>query len=105
LSELPAALHRIGGGIVRTRSITCIATASPVNLGMKSGLQPCIGCGFQAVWAVTADPSGFRSCGAALVSIGASAGSQTTIFVSGRSLARTRATPFSVPPVPNPVTQ
>ena len=50
-------------------------------------------------------PSGLRCCGAPLVSIGASSGSQTMILVSGRSLARTRATPFSVPPVPNPVTQ
>ena len=42
---------------------------------------------------------------AVLVSIGASSGSQRTILVSGRSLASTRATPLSVPPVPNPVTQ
>ena len=39
------------------------------------------------------------------LSIGASAGSQTTILVSGRSLASTRDTPFRVPPVPKPVTQ
>jgi hypothetical protein len=51
------------------------------------------------------EPSTFLSCLIPLLSIGASSGSQTMIFVSGLSLARTRATPFSVPPVPNPVTQ
>ena len=85
--------------------MTPMLTASPVNLGMKSGLQPCIGCGLNAGWPVAGEPSAFRSCFTPLVSIGASSGSQTMIFVSGRSLARTRATPFSVPPVPNPVTQ
>src|SRR5579863_7790150 len=49
-----------------------------------------------------ADPSPFRSCTSSLESIGASSGSQTTIFISGCSLASTRATPFSVHPVPNP---
>ena len=51
------------------------------------------------------DPSAFRSCGVPLASMGASAGSQTTIFVSGRSARRTRPTPFNVPPVPKPVTK
>ena len=87
------------------RLITPMSTASPVSFGMKSGLQPCIGCGFNAGLALAGEPSGLRSCGVPLVSIGASSGSQTTIFVSGRSLASTRATPFSVPPVPKPVTQ
>ena len=40
-----------------------------------------------------------------LVSIGASAGSHTTILVRGLSFASTRATPFSVPPVPKPLTK
>ena len=71
--------------------------SSPASFAMKSGLQPCIGCGFQLGCGALADPSSFRSCSIPLESIGASSGSQTTIFVSGRSLASTRATPFSVP--------
>ena len=63
-------------------------------LGAKVILTPAAG-----------DPSSRRGCGSPLVSIGASAGSLTTIFVSGRSFASTRPTPLSVPPVPNPVTQ
>ena len=55
--------------------------------------------------AAFADPSACAPASTPLDSIGASSGSQTTIFVSGRSFASTRATPFSVPPVPNPVTQ
>ena len=58
------------------------------------------------VLAETYDPRiAQRAWGDFDVSMGASAGSHTTIRVSGRSLRRTRATPFSVPPVPNPVTQ
>ena len=30
------------------RSMTFVATASPVSFGMKSGVQPCIGCGLKA---------------------------------------------------------
>ena len=82
-----------------------MSTASPVIFGMKSGLQPCIGCGLNAALGLEGDPSGLRACVEPLESIGASLGSQTMIFVSGRSFASTRATPFSVPPVPNPVTQ
>ena len=88
-----------------TRSTKPIATASAVSFGMKSGLQPCNGCGFHEGWLAVGEPSSRRGCSAPLVSIGASAGSQTTIFVSGRSFSSTRATPLSVPPVPNPVTQ
>jgi hypothetical protein len=87
------------------RSITPRSTASPVIFGMKSGLQPCIGCGFHTGFATAGEPSAFRSCFVPLDSIGASAGSHTTIFVSGISFASTRATPLSVPPVPKPVTQ
>ena len=72
---------------------------------MKSGLQPCIGCGFHAGWLPAGEPSALRACSEPSVSIGASSGSQTTILVSGRSLRSTRATPLSVPPVPKPVTQ
>ena len=100
-------LHFMASGpaIVMMRLITPMSTASPVIFGMKSGLQPCIGCGLNAALGLAGDPSGLRSCVEPLESIGASLGSQTMIFVSGRSFASTRATPFSVPPVPNPVTQ
>ncbi len=50
-------------------------------------------------------PSGLLGCGWPLETMGAASGSQTTILVSGRFSARTRATPLSVPPVPKPVTQ
>src|SRR5262249_43120781 len=83
-------LHFMASGpaMVRIRLITPISTASPVIFGMKSGLQPCIGCGLNAGLGLAGEPSGLRSCLALLESIGASAGSHTTIFVSGRSLAK-----------------
>src|SRR5664279_2085175 len=67
--------------------ITPVSTASAVIFGMKSGDQPCIGCGLKAALGLAGEPSGLRSCGLLLVSIGASAGSQTTILVLGISLA------------------
>ena len=80
--------------------MTFMSTASAVSLGMKSGVQPCMGCGLNAGWAADAEPSGLRCCGVPLPRSCASAGSQTTIFVSGRSFAKTRDTPLRVPPVP-----
>ena len=73
-----------------------------IRLGPTSGFITALQVGFM-IWL------GYV-CGRALgwtplESNGASCGSQTTILVSGRSLARTRATPFRVPPVPYPVTQ
>ena len=67
---------------------------------MKSGAQPCIGCGLNAGCAAAGEPSALRCLRLPLVSIDASVGSQTTILVFGISFASTRATPFSVPPVP-----
>ena len=58
------------------------------------GLVTVVGCGADGV------PSGLRACSRPDPSNWASVGSQTTIFVSGRSFASTRPTPFSVPPVP-----
>jgi hypothetical protein len=57
-------LHRIASapGIVMMRSITFMSTASPVSFGMKSGLQPCIGCGLKAGCGAAGVPSGLRSC-------------------------------------------
>ncbi len=91
--------------MVMMRSMTPASTASAVIFGMKSGLQPCIGCGLKAALAAAGEPSGLRGCGDLVDSMGASAGSHTTILVSGRSLRSTRETPVSVPPVPKPVTQ
>ncbi len=51
------------------------------------------------------EPSALRDWGMPLASTGALSGSHTTILVAGDSFFSTRATPFSVPPVPAPVTQ
>ena len=59
------------------RSITFMSTASAVSFGMKSGVQPCIGCGLKAGWAADGEPSGLRSCVIPLAISGASSGSQT----------------------------
>ena len=63
-----------------------MATASPVSFGMKSGVQPCIGCGLKAGCGADGVPSALRACSMPLPSSCASCGSQTTILVSGRSL-------------------
>src|SRR5450631_3185644 len=63
-------------------------------------LAPCIGCDLNVGCGAAGVPSEFRDCTMPLAKSRASSGSQTIIFVSGRSLASTRATPFSVPPVP-----
>ncbi len=46
-------LHRSASALAisRMRSITPVSTASLVSFGMKSGVQPCIGCGLNAGWA------------------------------------------------------
>ena len=67
---------------------------------MKSGVQPCIGCGLKLGCGAEGEPSASRFCSIPDSSSGASAGSQTMIFVSGRSFLNTRPTPFNVPPVP-----
>ena len=85
--------------------ISFIETASSVSLGMKSGAQPCITCGRKFGWLAEGEPSATRGYGMPLLSIGRLSGSQTMIFVFGLFSASTRATPFNVPPVPNPVTQ
>src|ERR1700687_5042671 len=76
-------LHLRASGLAmrKTWLMALEATASPVSLAMKSGLQPCVGCRFQLGWPDFAEPSGLRSCSTPLESIGASSGSQTTIFV------------------------
>ena len=67
---------------------------------MKSGVQPWIGCGLNAEWLPAGASSAARSWATPLPSSCAIAGSLRTIFVSGRSLRSTRATPVTVPPVP-----
>ncbi len=86
-------------------SIILASTASSVSFGMKSGLQPCIKCGRNNGWLSAGVPSSSRSWGMPLPSMGELSGSQTMIFVSGLFSLSTRDTPFSVPPVPKPVTQ
>ena len=83
------------------RSISPAATASWVSFGMKSGAQPCTMCGRKLGW-LSVSHSG---CGISLPSSGELSGSHTTTLVCGLSCFSTRATPFSVPPVPKPVTQ
>src|SRR5450631_2140420 len=80
-------LQRMASGpaIGRMRSMTFIATASSVSLGIKSGVQPCIGCGLNVGCGAAGVPSEFRDCAMPLANSYASSGSQTTIFVSGRS--------------------
>ena len=67
---------------------------------MKSGVHPWIGCGVKAEWLTAGEWSAPRCCTTPLPSSGAIDGSLNTIFVSGRSLRSTRATPVTVPPVP-----
>ena len=86
-------------------SIVSAVAASSVSFGMKSGLQPCMRWGRNSGWLSTGLPSLSRSCGMPLPSVCELSGSHTTIRVSGRASLSTRDTPFSVPPVPNPVTQ
>ena len=49
-----------GAGIVMMRSTYFAAIASPVSFGMKSGLQPWIGCGFHEAgdwdWRLATEP-------------------------------------------------
>src|SRR3979411_65222 len=85
-----------------------VSTASWASLGMKSGLQPCWGCGVQEGWLAEGEPagllgwgveegwlaegepSGLLGCGRPLETMGAASGSQRMILVSGRFSARTR---------------
>ena len=92
---------RVGVGNGMIRLMTFMSTASPVSFGMKSG-RPAL----HRMRLEGRDGRRRRTVGVALLRrrrCRASArrrGSQTTILVSGRSLASTRATPLSVPPVP-----
>ena len=69
---------------------------------MKSGVQPWIGCGCQSPWLAAGACSAPRSCGTPPPTSWALAGSLRMILVSGRSRRSTRATPVTVPPVPQP---
>ena len=90
LREILAALHRLGcgdGELVDQVHVDRVAG----ELGHGRGPSPASGAA-STPDAFTGEPSALRSCCAApAVSIGASAGSQTTILVSGRSFWRTRA--------------
>ncbi len=95
-------LQRIASApaIASRSSNRCSSMASPVIQGMKSGVQPCMGWGFQAGCLAAGAWSGLRACGWPEPISWASAGSQTTIRVLGLSLRSTRPTPVRVPPVP-----
>ena len=88
-----------------TLSIHFASTASSVSFGIKSGLHPCIKCGRKFGWLPAGLPCKSRGWGIPLPRICELSGSQTMILVSGLFSASTRATPFSVPPVPYPVTK
>jgi hypothetical protein len=98
LCQVAAATQCIGVGDARDLVDDSQTTTSPVGFGMKSGVQPRVGCVLTAGWAIVGEPSFLRYCCVQLVSNGASKGSLTTILVSGRSFASTRATPLRVPP-------
>ncbi len=86
--------------IGRRSSKNFLSMASCSTSGMKSGVQPWIGCGSKAGWLTAGEPSAPRSCALPLPTSWALAGSDRMILVSGRSLRSTRATPVTVPPVP-----
>jgi hypothetical protein len=79
-------------------------TAHSVRREMKSGAQPCIGCGLNCGWLV-GTPAASRACGMPLASTGAISGSAATMRTHGSAFFSARATPSSVPPVPKPVTK
>ena len=105
LGELAAAMHRVSVGN-RQNTIDYVHSHRITRqLRNKIGAPPLHRMRLPGGVGRRGRPVRLPLLRARLVSTGASAGSQTTIFVSGRSLARTRATPFRVPPVPKPVTQ
>src|ERR1700722_6554542 len=55
-----------GPAIRSTLCSTWVSTTSPSNLGMKSGAQPCMGCGLNAGCATAGEPSALRCCGSPL---------------------------------------
>lgn len=85
--------------------------ASSRTLGMKSGVQPWIGCAANAGWLVAGEPSALRSCrsvgGHTLferrtvlmpeASKPAASGSASTIFTSGMASLRAFPAPWKVP--------
>ena len=89
LRQILAALQRVRAGDAQDLMRSCRCRPHRrVSFGMKSGAQPCIGCGLNAGCAVAGEPSGLRCWPSPLLSIAASAGSQTTILVFGISLAQ-----------------
>ena len=85
---------------MRLAAVTCSASR-----GMKSGDQPCIRCGRERGWLPLRIRRRCRACAMPLASMAELSGSQTMICVCGLFSFSTRDTPFSVPPVPKPVTQ
>src|SRR5438552_17431026 len=77
-------LQRMASGLVTRRTLwmRLVLIASSASLGMKSGLQPCWGCGVQEGWLVEGEPSGLLAgWGMPLETMGAASGSQRIILV------------------------
>ena len=77
-----------------------MSSASCSTHGMKSGVQPWIGCGWNAGWLSVGWCAALRPFTSPEPTSAALAGSDSTIFTSGRSRRSTRPTPDTVPPVP-----
>ena len=86
-------------------SIRPASTACSVSVEMKSGAQPCMRCGRNRGWLPAGPPAVSRACGMPLPSTCELSGSAATMRVPGRERFSSLATPFSVPPVPKPVTK
>ena len=76
------------------------SSASSRTFGMKSGVQPWIGCGLKAGCEEAGEPSSLRSCAVPETSRPASAGSASTILSSGHFSLSFLPAPWKVPPVP-----
>ena len=104
--ELARQPHRLAAIHRHTRSTSFCATASSVSFGMKSGLQPCIRCGRKFGWLAAGEPSAsarLRDAAAEHLRIVRLA--HDHLGVRARLRAARAPTPFSVPPVPKPVTK
>mmetsp|Transcript_42538 Transcript_42538/g.134191 ORF Transcript_42538/g.134191 Transcript_42538/m.134191 type:complete len:203 (+) Transcript_42538:638-1246(+) len=97
-SALAVAMAEAAG--MGTSSSLSWSGASSSTLGMKSGVQPWIGCGLKAGGDPAGAPSASRSVGMPLASRPASSGSASMILRSGRSFLSARPAPLKVPPVP-----
>ena len=94
-----------GPAMGTSSSYRFIFCASSRTFGMKSGVQPWMGCAANAGCDPLGAPVGLRSVTVPDAMRPAASGSRRTIFVSGLAALMTRPTPWNVPPVPYPVTK